>query len=110
MNRDLREALRQGRIVGDGAMGTYLYQLGFPVGISYEELNLEQPDVIRDVHRRYVKAGAQLIETNTFSANREKLSKFGLEADVAAINRAGARLAREAAGEDAFVVGAIGSI
>jgi homocysteine S-methyltransferase len=110
MKRDLREELRSGRIVGDGAMGTYLYQLGFPVGISYEELNLEQPDVIRDVHRRYVEAGARLIETNTFSANREKLSKFGLESDVAAINRAGARLAREAAGDEAFVVGAIGSI
>jgi methionine synthase I (cobalamin-dependent)/5,10-methylenetetrahydrofolate reductase len=107
---NLREALRQGRLVGDGAMGTYLYQMGFPVGKSYEELNLLQPDVIRDVHRRYVAAGARVIETNTFSANREKLSKYGLEREVGAINRAGVKLARDAAGGDAYVVGAIGSI
>ncbi|MDF2725943.1 MAG: homocysteine methyltransferase, partial [Paenibacillus sp.] len=87
MKLGLREALSQQIIVGDGAMGTYLYQMGFPVGISYEELNLLKPDVIVDVHRRYYEAGARLIETNTFSANREKLSKYGLEEDVEAINR-----------------------
>ncbi len=59
MKPDLREALRRGVLVGDGAMGTYLYQMGFPVGISYEELNLLKPDVIRDVHRRYYEAGAR---------------------------------------------------
>ncbi|SDD98701.1 homocysteine S-methyltransferase [Paenibacillus sp. UNCCL117] len=110
MKPDLREALRRGVLVGDGAMGTYLYQMGFPVGISYEELNLLKPDVIRDVHRRYYEAGARLIETNTFSANREKLSKFGLEGEVEAINRAGVALARQAVGDDAYVVGAVGSI
>lgn len=110
MKPDLREALRQRVLVGDGAMGTYLYQMGFPVGISYEELNLLKPDVIRDVHRRYYEAGARLIETNTFSANREKLSKFGLEGEVEAINRAGVALARQAVGDDAYVVGAVGSI
>ncbi|RAU92948.1 bifunctional homocysteine S-methyltransferase/methylenetetrahydrofolate reductase [Paenibacillus sp. YN15] len=107
---DLREALLHGRLTGDGAMGTYLYQLGFPVGASYEEFNLEKPDIILDIHRRYVEAGAQLVETNTYSANRDKLSKFGLEQDVAAINRAGVRLAREAAGDAAYVLGAIGSL
>jgi homocysteine S-methyltransferase len=91
-------------------MGTFLYQMGFPVGISYEELNLQKPDVIKDVHRRYFEAGARLIETNTFSANREKLSKFGLETDVEAINRAGVELARSAVGDKAYVMGAIGSI
>ncbi|NOU95226.1 bifunctional homocysteine S-methyltransferase/methylenetetrahydrofolate reductase [Paenibacillus sp. LMG 31456] len=110
MKLDLREALRQQIIIGDGAMGTYLYQMGFPVGISYEELNLLKPDVIADVHKRYYEAGARLIETNTFSANREKLSKYGLEEDVEAINRAGVELARKAVGNDAYVVGAIGSI
>ncbi|TDF98316.1 bifunctional homocysteine S-methyltransferase/methylenetetrahydrofolate reductase [Paenibacillus piri] len=110
MKLELREALRQQIIVGDGAMGTYLYQMGFPVGISYEELNLLKPDVIVDVHRRYYEAGARLIETNTFSANREKLSKYGLEEDIEAINRAGVELARKAVGRDAYVVGAIGSI
>ncbi len=107
---DLREALRRQVLVGDGAMGTYLYQMGFPVGISYEELNLLEPDVIMDVHRRYYEAGARLIETNTFSANREKLSKYGLEQEMEAINRSGVELARKAVGDDAYVVGAIGSI
>lgn len=110
MKPDLREILKDRVLVGDGAMGTYLYQMGFPVGISYEELNLLKPEVIADVHRRYYDAGARLIETNTFSANREKLSKYGLEQEVEAINRAGVELARKAVGDDAYVVGAIGSI
>ena len=107
---ELRKALELGIIVGDGAMGTYLYQLGFPIGVSYEEFNLLKPDIIMDVHRRYYEAGARLIETNTFSANREKLSKYGLEHAVVAINRAGVELARKAVGQDAYVVGSVGSI
>lgn len=110
MKLDLRAALQREILTGDGAMGTYLYQMGFPVGISYEELNLLRPETVADVHRRYFEAGARLIETNTFSANREKLSKYGLEGDVEAINRAGVELARKAVGDDAYVVGAIGSI
>jgi len=110
VKQDLRTALNERIIVGDGAMGTYLYQQGFPVGISYEELNLTKPDVIADVHRRYYEAGARLIETNTFSANREKLSKFGLSDEVERINRAAVRIARSAAGEDAYIAGAVGSI
>ncbi|PYI54357.1 bifunctional homocysteine S-methyltransferase/methylenetetrahydrofolate reductase [Paenibacillus flagellatus] len=110
MKADLRQALREGVVIGDGAMGTFLYQLGFPVGVSYEEYNIEKPDVIADVHRQYYAAGARLIETNTFSANREKLSKFGLENDVRAINQAGVAIARQAVGNDAYVVGAVGSI
>jgi methionine synthase I (cobalamin-dependent)/5,10-methylenetetrahydrofolate reductase len=110
MKLDLREVLQRDILLGDGAMGTYLYQMGFPVGISYEELNLLKPDVIADVHRKYYEAGARVIETNTFSANREKLSKYGLEQEVEAINRAGVELARKAVGSDAYVVGAIGSI
>ncbi|MBP1961238.1 bifunctional homocysteine S-methyltransferase/methylenetetrahydrofolate reductase [Paenibacillus aceris] len=110
MKLDLRAALQREILTGDGAMGTYLYQMGFPVGISYEELNLLRPETVADVHRRYFEAGARLIETNTFSANREKLSKYGLESDVEAINRAGVELARKAVGDNAYVVGAIGSI
>jgi len=110
VKQDLRTALDERIIVGDGAMGTYLYQQGFPVGISYEELNLTKPDVIADVHRRYYEAGARLIETNTFSANREKLSKFGLGDEVERINRAAVRIARSAVGEDAYIAGAVGSI
>ncbi|MDB5053747.1 MAG: homocysteine methyltransferase [Bacilli bacterium] len=110
LKSDLRQKLKEAIIVGDGAMGTYLYQLGFPIGVSYEEFNLLKPDIIMDVHRRYYEAGARLIETNTFSANREKLSKYGLENEVAAINRAGVQIARQAVGKDAYVVGAVGSI
>lgn len=110
MKPDLRDALHAGFLTGDGAMGTYLYQSGFPVGISYEEFNLTKPDAIRDVHRQYYEAGARLIESNTFSANRQKLSVFGLEEETVAINRAGVALAREAVGDDAYVIGAVGSI
>jgi len=110
MKEDLRKALGQRVLIGDGAMGTFLYQQGFPVGVSYEEYNLLKPEVIADVHRQYYEAGARLIETNTFSANREKLSKFGLEQDVRAINQSGVTLARQAVGADAYVVGAVGSI
>ncbi|MNO21901.1 Bifunctional homocysteine S-methyltransferase/5,10-methylenetetrahydrofolate reductase [compost metagenome] len=110
MKPDLRQRWENEVLVGDGAMGTYLYQLGFPVGISYEELNLISPDVISDVHRRYVDSGSQLLETNSFSANYYKLSKFGLESQVEEINRASVRIAREAAGANGYVAGAIGSI
>ncbi|MCM3626324.1 bifunctional homocysteine S-methyltransferase/methylenetetrahydrofolate reductase [Paenibacillus glycanilyticus] len=110
MKPDLRTKLKQRILTGDGAMGTYLYQMGFPVGVSYEELNMTRPDVIESVHRRYYEAGARVIETNTFSANLVKLSKYGLEPDMEAINRAGVRIAKAAAGADAYVVGAVGSI
>ncbi|OME83176.1 bifunctional homocysteine S-methyltransferase/methylenetetrahydrofolate reductase [Paenibacillus sp. FSL A5-0031] len=110
MKPDLREALQQRILTGDGAMGTYLYQMGFPVGVSYEEINTNRPDVIENIHRRYYEAGARVIETNTFSANLEKLSKYGLEDEMDAINRAGVRAARAAIGNDAYVVGAVGSI
>jgi methionine synthase / methylenetetrahydrofolate reductase(NADPH) len=110
VSRDLRSALKERLLVGDGALGTYLYQLGLPVGISYEELNLSNPEIIERVHREYYEAGARVIETNTYSANRERLSKFGLESEVEAINRKGVEIARRAIGPDGFVVAAVGSI
>ncbi|XEC96973.1 bifunctional homocysteine S-methyltransferase/methylenetetrahydrofolate reductase [Paenibacillus tarimensis] len=110
MKSDLRTAWQEKLLTGDGAMGTFLYQQGFPVGISYEEFNTLRPEVIENVHRLYYEAGARVIETNTFSANAEKLSKYGLESDVELINRAGVRIARSAVGDDAYVVGAVGSI
>lgn len=110
MKQDLRHALQHRILLGDGAMGTYLYQMGFPVGISYEELNLTKPEAIADVHRRYYDAGARLIETNTFTSTREKLAKYGLESQVKEINRRAVSIARGAVGADAYIVGAIGSI
>lgn len=108
--RCLKEHLRENLLVGDGAMATYLYQQGVPVGLCYEELCLTRPDLIREVHRAYFEAGARLLETNTYGANRERLTRYGLEGKVTRINRTAVRLAREAAGPEAFVAGAIGSI
>lgn len=110
MELSLKEALSGRTLVGDGAMGTYLYQLGLPVGIAYEELNLSNPDLIERVHREYVEAGARVIETNTYSASRERLAKYGLEGEAEAILRRGTEIARKAAGRKAYVLGAVGSI
>jgi homocysteine S-methyltransferase len=94
----------------DGAMGTMLYQKGIFINRCYDELNLREPELVKDVHRAYVRAGAELIETNTFGANRVKLAQFGLEERVREINARAAELAREAAGERALVGGAIGPL
>lgn len=110
MKPDLRAALMGPPLTGDGAMGTYLYQMGFPVGVSYEEYNLLKPEVIADVHRQYVDAGAKIIETNTFSAQHSKLARYGLEKKTERINAAGVELARKVAGDKAYVVGAIGAM
>ena len=108
---DLRALLADGHVhVTDGAMGTMLYSKGLFLNVCYDELNLSQPDVIRDVHREYVRAGAEVIETNTFGANPVKLAHHGLAADTETINAAAARIARDAAGTRAAVVGAIGPL
>ncbi|MFC5532338.1 bifunctional homocysteine S-methyltransferase/methylenetetrahydrofolate reductase [Cohnella yongneupensis] len=110
MKPDLRTALAMRPMVGDGAMATYLYQLGLPVGVSFEEFNLLKPDVIADVHRRYAAAGAEVIETNTYSAQHNKLARYGLEKKTEEINAAGVAIARRAVSEDAYVVGSIGAV
>ncbi|WP_239617188.1 bifunctional homocysteine S-methyltransferase/methylenetetrahydrofolate reductase [Cohnella mopanensis] len=110
MKPDLRSALALKPLVGDGAMATYLYQLGLPVGVSFEEFNLLKPDVIADVHRRYAAAGAEIIETNTYSAQQNKLAKYGLEKRTEEINAAGVAIARKAVGQEAYVVGSIGAV
>jgi homocysteine S-methyltransferase len=96
--------------VFDGAMGTQLYAKGVFINRSYDELNLKEPDLVRDVHRAYVKAGAELLETNSFGANQIKLAEYGLDKQVIEINAAAARLAREAANGRALVGGAIGPL
>jgi methionine synthase I (cobalamin-dependent)/5,10-methylenetetrahydrofolate reductase len=107
----LRDLLADARVhVFDGAMGTMLYGKGVLINVCYDELNLKAPDMVRDIHRAYVKAGAEILETNTFGANPVKLGHYGLAGDTHAINRRAAELAREAAGERAFVVGAIGPL
>ncbi|MGO0060692.1 bifunctional homocysteine S-methyltransferase/methylenetetrahydrofolate reductase [Brevibacillus fluminis] len=107
---NLQQYLKEHLVVGDGAMATQLYQLGVPVGVSYEELCLSNPQLVQSVHAAYYRAGARLIETNTFSANRDSLGRYGLESKVTRINRAAVTIARQAVGDDAYVIGGIGSI
>lgn len=99
-----------GIYVFDGAVGTRLYDKGIYINRSYDELNLTAPDLVREVHEEYVKAGADIIETNSFGATRHKLQPYGLETKIPEINMAAARIAREAAGEKAYVAGAIGPL
>lgn len=107
----LRELIADGRThVFDGAMGTMLYGRGMFLNVCYDELNLRQPELIRDIHREYVKAGAELLETNTFGANPRKLAQYGLAADTEKINRAAAELTKSAAAGRAATVGAIGPL
>jgi homocysteine S-methyltransferase len=108
--RGFLERLAEGVIIGDGAMGTLLYQRGVPLSTCFEALNLRDPDRVRQVHRDYVAAGAQLLETNTFSANAVRLAAVGLEREVRAVNAGGARLAREQAGSEVLVAGSVGPL
>src|SRR5262245_10928943 len=96
--------------VFDGAMGTMLYQKGVFINRCYDELNLREGDIVQEIHRAYVKAGAELIETNSFGANAIQLAQYGLEKQAHEINVRAAQLAREAAGERALVGGAIGPL
>src|SRR2546428_12250716 len=96
--------------VFDGAMGTMLYAKGVYINRCYDELNLSNPDLVREIHDEYVRAGAEIIETNTFGATAHKLNQYGLEGNLRDINIAAARLAREAARDKAYVAGAIGPL
>jgi homocysteine S-methyltransferase len=104
------EALDERVLVCDGAMGTMLYAKGVFINKSFDALNLTQPDLVAEVHQEYVRAGADIIETNTFGANRIKLGSFGLADKLHAINEQGARIARHAAREQAYVAGSIGPL
>jgi 5-methyltetrahydrofolate--homocysteine methyltransferase len=113
--RDFLQAARERVVVFDGGMGATLEAFDLSLeddyalpGRAHEVLNLRRPDVIRDVHRSMVAAGAEVLETNTFQASRLKLAEWGLEDRTAEINVAAARLAREAAGEERFVAGCMG--
>lgn len=108
--RNLREYLQDHLLIGDGAMATQLHRLGVPVGVSFEELCLSNPKLVQEVHNSYYDAGARLLETNTYSANRDSLSRYGMEHKVARINRLAVKIARESAKDDAYVAGSIGSI
>ncbi|MEE2637981.1 MAG: homocysteine S-methyltransferase family protein [Acidobacteriota bacterium] len=104
------DALATRVLVCDGATGSLLYDKGVFVNQSFEALNLTRPDLVRDIHRAYVDAGADVIETNTFGANAPKLGGFGLDTRLDDINVAGVRLAREAVGSAGLVAGAMGPL
>src|SRR6185295_15921604 len=104
------DAIEDRVLVCDGAMGTMLYAKGIFINKSFDALNVQQPDLVAEVHQEYVRAGADIIETNTFGANRIKLGSFGIADKLHAINAEGARLARAAAGERAYVAGSIGPL
>lgn len=107
---EFRKKLESKIIVADGAMGTMLYAKGIFINRCFDELNLSAPQLVREIHQEYAKAGAEVLETNTFGGNRVRLSAFGLAEKLRPINEAGVRLAREAAGEKAFVAGAMGPL
>jgi methionine synthase I (cobalamin-dependent)/5,10-methylenetetrahydrofolate reductase len=108
--KEFRRQLDARAMVADGAMGTMLYAKGVFINRCYDDLNLAAPDLVRGIHQEYVKAGAEILETNTFGANRMRLASYGIADKLHDINRAGVRIAREAAGAEVFVAGSIGPL
>ncbi|HET9346736.1 MAG TPA: bifunctional homocysteine S-methyltransferase/methylenetetrahydrofolate reductase [Candidatus Limnocylindrales bacterium] len=109
----LRERIAAGPLLADGAMGTLLFASGVPQRACLDELATTRPQLVGSIHRAYLEAGADLIETATFGANRVRLAVFGLAGDTHRFNRAAARVARDArdvAGRDALVAGSIGPL
>jgi methionine synthase I (cobalamin-dependent)/5,10-methylenetetrahydrofolate reductase len=104
------ETLESHILVFDGGMGTMLYQKGVFINRCFDELNLSRPEVVQDIHRAYLQAGAEIVETNTFGANRYKLQGFGFQDKVEEINLQGAALARQAVGDRAWVAGSMGPL
>jgi methionine synthase I (cobalamin-dependent)/5,10-methylenetetrahydrofolate reductase len=111
MASDFLARIKQSPVLCDGAMGTLLYAKGIFINRSYDELNLSQPDLIRGIHHEYLQAGAEIIETNTFGGNSFRLARHSLADKVRDINRAGVRIAREAAKSfDVWVAGSVGPL
>src|SRR5580700_11369380 len=103
-DRPFLEAVRASVLVVDGAMGSQLYERGILYGTNcFEHLNVSRPELVAKVHEDFVRAGASVIETNTFGANALRLEKYGLSSRVAELNAAGVRVARAAAGGQAYV-------
>jgi 5-methyltetrahydrofolate--homocysteine methyltransferase len=108
--KSIIEAMRERVLLGDGAMGTMLQEGGLPAGACPEEAVLSRPSLVAGIHRRYIESGAEVIETNTFGANRRKLADYGLAGEVERINREAVRLARKAAPGWVYVAGAVGPL
>src|SRR4051794_34886210 len=110
MLKPFLDALDDRVLVCDGAMGTMLYAKGVFINKSFDALNVTQPDLVAEVHQEYVRAGADIVETNTFGANRLKLGSFGLADKLHGINAQGAKIARHAARERGYAAGSIGPL
>ena len=113
MNSPFLDRLAQGPLLADGAMGTLLFERGIPFERCFDELNVTHAALIEEVHREYLLAGAELIETNTFGCNATRLAAHGLEAKARVLARQGvkiARNAREIVGTSAFVAGSMGPL
>ena len=111
MTHPFLDRLQQGPIIGDGAMGTMLYSSGAPLDSAFDVLNLSNPDLVASIHRAYIAAGAEIIETNSYGANRFKLEQLGLGSKVRQLNRVAAKIAREqreVSGRQVFIAGSIG--
>ncbi len=111
MTNPFLDRLRQGPIIGDGAMGTMLYSSGVPIDSAFDVLNLSNPELVASIHRAYIAAGAEIIETNSYGANRFKLEQLGMGDKVRQVNRLAARIAREQreiSGREVFIAGSVG--
>ncbi len=111
MTNPFLDRLARGPILGDGAMGTMLYSSGAPLDSAFDVLNLSNPDLVASIHRAYIAAGAEIIETNSYGANRFKLEQIGLGSKVRQLNRVAAKIAREQreiSGRSVFIAGSVG--
>ena len=110
MHRSFWETVQERVLIADGAMGSEIYSRGFFVNCCYDELNLTGSHTIQDIHEQFAKAGAEILTTNTFGANRILLNAYGLSEKIVEINQRGVQLAKEVAGDSLFVAGSIGPI
>jgi methionine synthase / methylenetetrahydrofolate reductase(NADPH) len=110
MREPFLERLEKRVVVADGAMGTMIYSRGIPFSRCFDELNLSMPQLVKEIHLSYAKAGAEVLETNTFGASRSRLVGHEMGDRVRELNLAGARLAREIAGDDLYVAGSVGPL
>ncbi len=105
---NLKERIKQGLFVLDGAMGTQLFARNIEIGTCNDYLNISSPEIILDIHESYLQAGSDAVVTNTFGSNEFSLARYEYDEELVEINTAGARIARQAAGEDKYVLGDIG--
>jgi len=108
--RNFKKELKESVLLFDGGMGTMLYNRGIFINRCFDELNISQPQLVKEIHRQYIESGVDVIETNTFGANRFKLAPHNFAAEVEAINYQGAKLAREITGSDVLIAGSIGPL